>query len=92
MKREWIDIGAKRYLDSHRSIFAVDSEVVPNLSYAVEDEEFLILRDHDMYRMQLHGEAAEFVLRCTVPAMAEEMAEIIKDMIRYNRGSYRYGG
>lgn len=91
MKKVWLDLGAKHWLDSKTSLYAVDSEVIPRLSYALDGSELLVLRDHDMYRMSLHGEATDWIRKCTVPEMAEEMAEIVDDMINYRRGSLTYG-
>ena len=91
MKKEWLDLGARQWLDNNTALYAVDSEVIPKLSYALEGEELLVLRDHDMYRMSLHSEAADWIRRCRIPEMAEEMRDVVNDMIENRRGSLIYG-
>ena len=63
MQKEYIDLNAQQWLNGKTDMYAVDSEVIPRLHYAVQGEELLIIRDHDIYRMGLHDEAAEWIRR-----------------------------
>ena len=90
MQKEWLSRSGSQWLMSNPDLYSVDSEVVPRLHYAAEGSEFLVIRDRDMYRMDLH-EAAEWIRKCIIPEMAEEMKEIVDDIIENNRGELIYG-
>ncbi len=90
MEKEWIDLTATQWLGSKPSLYSVDSEVIPRLHYAAKGDELMVLRDHQIYRMGLH-EAAEWIRRCIVPEMAEEMQEVVTDMINNKRGELTFG-
>ena len=91
MKKEWIKSYARQWLDSKPALYAIESEAVPRLLYAVKGNDFMLLRDHWIYHLDLHEEADEWIRKCTVPEMAEEMAEIVYDCKNNKRGDLRFG-
>ena len=90
MKKQWIDLGACLYVNSMMSVFAVDSEVVKGLTYAIEGNTFKILYKHDLWSCELH-EAEKLIQSCVMPELAEEMREILDDMVEHKRGELNYG-
>ena len=90
MQKEWINTYAAQWLGSKTSLYAVDSEVMPKLHYAAKGDEFMLIMGHQVFRMGLH-EVDEWIRRCKDPDLAEEMREVVDDIIENGRGQRIYG-
>ena len=69
--------------------FAVDSEVVDGLAYAVYKGHFFVLRGHDVRYCPLN-EVWDLIAMCNNDDMKVEMKEIAEDAIIYDRGNREY--
>lgn len=69
--------------------FAVDSEVVNGLAYAVYKDNFFVLRGHDVRFCPLN-EVWDLIAMCKVDELKTEMKEIVEDIIIFDRGGREY--
>ena len=90
MQKIRLKYSGSQWLMSKPTLYSVDSEVIARLHYAAKDNQIMVIRDRDMYVLGLH-EAEEWIRRCTDPEMAEEMREVIDDIIENKRGELVYG-
>jgi hypothetical protein len=69
--------------------FAVDSEVIDGLTYAVHKGHFFVLRGHDVRYSPLN-EVWDLIAMCRVDDMKTEMKEIAEDIIIFDRDNREY--
>lgn len=91
MQEERIKYYANVYLGSKPTLYSIESEAVPGLYYAVKGNDFMVLRGKQIYHIDLHEEAEEWIRRCRIPEMADEMADIVADCKEYKRGDLIFG-
>lgn len=89
MQKIRLKYSGTHWLMINPTLYSVDSETIPRLHYAAKGDKFMVIRDRDMYLMDLH-EAEEWIRRCKDPEMAEEMREVVEDVIAYDRGCRNY--
>ena len=75
-----IGIYADKWLANHPAVYAVDSEIIDGLSYALKGNTFAVLRGRDVRYCELH-ETDELISACKVPMIAEELKSVIADIV-----------
>lgn len=91
MQEERLERYASQWLGSKPTLYAVKSEAVRGVYYACKRDDFMVLRGKLMYHIDLHKEADEWIRKCKVPEMAEEMEEIVADCRENRRGDLIFG-
>lgn len=69
--------------------FAVDSEVIKGLAYAIHKGHFFVLWKHDA-RFCPIDDVWDLVAMCRNEEMRAEMEEIVRDIIIFDRGNREY--
>lgn len=70
-------------------VFAVDSEIVDGLAFAVYKDNFFVLRGHDVRFCPLN-EVWDLIAMCKHDDLKTEMEEIAEDIIIFDRGNREY--
>ena len=89
IRRGWSKYYPDTVLVNSPDIFAVDSEIVDGLAYAVYEDHFVALRGHDVLFCPLR-EIRTLLSMCKVDAIRKEIKEIAEDMIVNERGEREY--
>lgn len=76
-------------LSNNSDIFAVDSEVISGLAFAIHKNHFFVLRGHDV-RFCPMEDVWDLIAMCKDAKLQAEMKEIVEDIILYDRGSREY--
>lgn len=75
---------ATKWLLSHTAAYAVDSEVIKGLHYALDGDMLHVLKGQDIRSCKL-SEAEELVECCLNHELAEELTSVIWDMREQSR-------
>lgn len=77
------------YLGCRPDIFAVDSEVIHGLVFAVQDDHFYVLKGKEAMVCPMN-EVNDLIAICTNESLQAEIKEIADDIIQYDRGHRLY--
>ena len=89
MYRAYSDYYPEVLLGHSMNTFAVDSEEVKGLHYAVHKGHFVVLMNHDVLFCPF-DEIDDLLAICSNDRVKKEMKEIADDMIAFGRGEREY--
>lgn len=87
VKKDVLNANASNWLANHPDVYAVDSEIVEGLHYALRGDTFAVLKGRGVRYCGLH-ETDELVGSCLDPEVADELQDVIVEF-REQRSSGR---